>query len=147
LARDPLDFLLRLRRVTKDEAKRAFAAGLVQQTDARRRADAADALLSSEGEMASDLNAGDGAVEAYVKWLPVGRHQAKRARMAHDDATADVIVARAALTVAHAAAEAASTFLERRAAETDVIMARRAQAAMDEVAARPARGNAPDAGT
>ena len=133
MARDALDSLLRVRRASEDEAKRAFAACLAEETLARQRAEAAEAAITREGEIAADLAGGDHAVEAYAAWLPVGQNEVLRTRAAHEQATANVVLARVTLTLAHAAAEAALTFLERRAAEEKAALAKRTQAILDEV--------------
>ncbi len=133
---DPLATVLRIRRVTVDEARRLLSAALSAEEQADRTAAAADAAIGVEGEIAADLMAGDSAVEAYAAWLPVGRAQAAHAWAASDHARSDVARARAALTVARAAAESADTMLRDRQKAVAVEVARRAQAEMDEIAGR-----------
>jgi hypothetical protein len=93
-------------------------------------------MIAKEGEIAADLGADDGAVEAYARWLPSGRAMAAAAREAHDHAQASVAVARAALSAARSAAEAAANLLARRAAERAAAAERKAQQALDEAGAR-----------
>ena len=133
---DPLATVLRIRRVTVDEARRHLAAALDAEEVAHANADAAEAAIGAEGEIAADLMADDSAVEAYAAWLPVGRARADAARAACERARSDVATARAAVTVARAAAESADKLLERRQAVIAMEGARRAQADMDEVAGR-----------
>ncbi len=133
---DPLSIVLRIRRVTVDEARRQVAAALMAQDIAEAVAEAADAAIGAEGEIAADLMADDSAVEAYAAWLPRGRARAEAARLACERAGSEVATARAALTVARAAAESADKLLERRRAAVAQDAARRAQADMDEVASR-----------
>ncbi len=133
---DPLATVLRIRRVTVDEARRLLSAALSAEEQADRIAAAADAAIGTEGEIAADLMAGDSAVEAYAAWLPVGRAQAVQARAASDRARSDVAKARAALTAARAAAESADTLLRNRQSAAAVEVARRAQGEMDEIAGR-----------
>ncbi len=135
---DPLETVLRIRRVTVDDAKRNLAALLRAASAAQAKADAADALILAEGELAANTD-GDHAVEAFAAWLPVGRAAATAARAAHEQVQSDMAKARAAVTVARAAAEAAESLLARRAAERAVAERRRTQAAMDEVAAQQKR--------
>jgi flagellar biosynthesis chaperone FliJ len=142
LSRDPLDFLLRLRIAAKDEAKRAFAAGLVEEAKARQLLEAAEGRILQERDIATSVTQGDAAVEAYVAWLPTGRSHAKAAQDAYDRAVVTVTLARAALNVTHAAAEAAATFIERRAEAAQAVAARQTQAKLDEIAARPAVSDA-----
>ena len=135
---DPLDTVLRLRRVTVDDARRELTALLQAEDRARSSADLAEALIAQEGEAAASLAAGDDAVEAYAAWLPVGRAHALATRAAQEQARCDVSVARAALAAARAAAECAQELLARRAAERARDADRRSQAVMDEVATRRA---------
>lgn len=133
---DPLDTVLRIRRVTVDDAKRELAALLQAEDAAQADADAAEARIAQEGVAAADLAVGDDAVEAYATWLPVGRAQAAAARAAHDRVRCEVAMARAALTVARGAAEAAQQLLDTRAGERMREVERRSQAEMDEIAGR-----------
>ena len=133
---DPLAIVLRIRRVTVDDAKRHLGHALRAADRALRDAEAAEAAITQEGEAAADLGAGDGAVEAYAAWLPVGRGNARAARESYERAQSEVAKARAALTVARAATEAAETLLENRRAEAATHAARHAQAETDEVASR-----------
>jgi flagellar biosynthesis chaperone FliJ len=137
MARNPLDILLRLRNAAQDEAKRAFATRLAEEATAQHLVEEAEARISREREIATDPSLGDSAVEAYIAWLPTGRRQAQAAQAAHERATANVTLARAALTVAHAAAEAVTTILAQRAEAAADLSARQSQAALDEIAARP----------
>lgn len=139
---DPLKTVLRLRRVTVDDAKRALGAVLRAEDAALARAAAAEALINEEAEAAADLAAGDDAVEAFATWLPVGRARAAAARAEHEQYRSEVAMARAGLTTAMAAAEAAENLVKRRDAEHAAVTMRREQAAMDEVAARAAGGPA-----
>jgi len=138
---NPVEFLLRIRRVAEDEAKRKLAEGIAEEARTRQRVADAEALINREGEIATDLAMGDGAVEAYAAWLPVGRKQAAAARAAHENAVATVLLARTALQVAYAAAEAAAGFLERQSDAASAAAAKRAQNALDETAPHPDRVN------
>ncbi len=133
---DPLATVLRLRRITVDEAKMALAAQLRVEDLASRAAAAAAAAIDAECDIAADLMAGDGAVEAFAAWLPVGRARAESARIAYDRASSDVARARAALTAARAAAEAADCLLRDRLAALAATAGRRSQSEADDIAAR-----------
>ncbi len=137
MARDPVEVLRRLRRAAKDEAERNLAARLAEEDAARQRVGAAEARMLRERDIATDPAQGDGAVEAYIAWLATARRQMQMAQDDYERAAADVTLARAALSAAHAAAEAVANFLDRRAEAADEIAARRSQAALDEIAARP----------
>ena len=133
---DPLATVLRIRRVTVDDARRQLAAALQAEDQANVEAEAAETAIGAEGEIAADLTADDRAVEAYAAWLPVGRAKAAAARAACERAGSEVGKARAAVTVARAAAESAKNLLERRRAALTIEATRRAQADTDEVASR-----------
>jgi len=133
---DPLDTVLRIRRLAMDDAARILATCLRVEEEARHAADAAEATIGAEGEIAADLSSGDGAVEAFARWLPLGRARAAAARVRHDTATAETARARAGVTIARAATEAALALAERRAAERNLLAERRAQAVLDEVGSR-----------
>jgi flagellar biosynthesis chaperone FliJ len=144
VARNPLDVLLRLRDAAQDEAKRAFAARLAEEAVAQRLMEEAEARMTREREIATDPNLGDGAVEAYIAWLPTGRRQAQAAQAAYERAMENVTLARAALSVAHATAEAMTTLLQQQIEAAADLTARQTQTALDEIAARlppqPGRG-------
>ena len=133
---DPLATVLRIRRVTVDDARRRLGAALRAADLAVAQVQAADTAITKEGEIAADLMAGDGAVEAFAAWLPVGRAKAAAAHEASERAQAEVAKARAAVTVARAAAESAEVLLQKRGADAALQAARRAQADTDEVASR-----------
>jgi flagellar FliJ protein len=134
--RDPLATVLRIRRITVDDARRQLGVALRAEEEANMAVLAAEAAIGAEGEAASDLTAGDGAVEAYARWLPVGRAQVTAAQAAADRASSEVALARAALTVARAAAESADSLLTRRRDAAQVEVLRREQIQTDEVAGR-----------
>ncbi len=133
---DPLAIVLRIRRVTVDDARRQLAASLRIEERSIIEAEAADAAISEEGQVAADLMGDDNTVEAYAAWLPVGRARAAVAWAACERARSAVSVARAALTVARAAAEAADTLLGDRQRAAALAGSRKAQAEMDEIAGR-----------
>ena len=136
MPRDPLDAVLRVRRMAVDTARRHLAESLTIEEAARQRVAAAEARIESELQVAADLATGDGAVEAFAAWLPIGRALVVAARAEHDKTLTDVNMARAAVTVARAAAAAAADLQSRRAADRAALAERRAQNAMDEIASR-----------
>ena len=133
---DPLATVLRVRRVTADDARRHLAVALRAEKAAEADAADAEAAITAEREVASDLLAGDGAVEAFATWLPVGRARVEAARAAYARAGSEVAMARAALTAARAAAESADNLIERRKAAADAQAARKQQTEMDEIASQ-----------
>ena len=133
---DPLQTVVRLRRLASDEAKRGLAAALQALSLAEAAARAAEQAIHAEGQKALDLDSGDGLVEAYAAWLPAGRARATAARAAVDHQSGAVARARAELTLTRAAAEAAEQLVQRNQAEQAILVARKSQADMDEIASR-----------
>lgn len=134
--RDPLETLARLRHSVVEDARRGLAACLEAEDAARAALRGAGEAIFREQEAAGALDAGDGSVEAFAAWLPLGRLAVAQAREAHARAEAATTQARAVLAAARASAEATDRLLANRAAERDAEAARRAQAALDEAAAR-----------
>ncbi len=133
---DPLDTVLRMRRITVDDAKRELASLLRAEELAQSNAGALEALIGQEAVAAADLAAGDEIVEAYAAWLPVGRAKLAAAQATSEQIRCEIAMARAALSVARAAAESAQQLLSKRATERALDANRRSQAAIDEDALR-----------
>ncbi len=62
---DPLAALLRLRRLTADQARRELADCLRAESEAKQAIAAIDAEIARETEVATGLAGGDAEVEAY----------------------------------------------------------------------------------
>lgn len=139
MTRDALETLARLRHSVCEDARRALAACLEAEDAAGKALHGAEDAIFREQDAAGALDASDGAVEAFAAWLPVGRRAVVEAREADARAGAATVQARAVLAVARASAEAADRLLASRAAEREAEAARRAQAALDEAAARRTR--------
>jgi flagellar FliJ protein len=133
---DPLDTIMRLRRVTVDDAKRELGVSLRAEEEAEAKAKAAEALIGEEAHAAADLSAGDAAVEAFAAWLPVGLSNAAAAQVEYEERRAKVALTRAALSMARAAADVVQNMLDRRAAERAVATSRREQAKLDDMTVR-----------
>ena len=84
------------------------------------------------------LSAGDGAVEAYARWLPSGRRAAADARAGLDRATHDVGLARTAVGLARAAEKALQDELTNAEKAVRDARASREQVELDDVGARSA---------
>ena len=117
------------------EVERCLAAAEL----ARLAADAAAARLQTEADAATDLDVGDGAVEAFAAWLPYGRHAAALAndRRSHADAT--LAVARAGLAASRVAVEVVERLLARSAADLATRRATAATVAAQDRLGRPTR--------
>lgn len=132
MPRDPLDPLLRIRRMAQDEAVAALSRSLQAETDAENLAKQADRQIAAETAAASAVDGDDSVVEAFAAWLPGARHRAAQANVARERAAADVARARAALTMARAAREAVAALIAQRASEQAAAAAGREQNALDD---------------
>jgi len=139
MTHDPLKTLLRVRKNTLEEAQRAVADAYRVERAAAARADEAGNALTRELQVATNLNAGDEAVENFARWLPVGRRALSQAHTAHREAAADLDQARAVLALARAGVRAVELLMERKAEEARLDMARREQHALDDIGSRASR--------
>lgn len=137
---EPLDALIRLRRLARDEATGALAAAL----EAGSRADAAVVAIrrqmADEEALAGRIDTDDLAVEAFGIWLRRARAELQAAELVRERADAETVRARAALVAARAALEAVEAERDRRRVAEREAAQRREQAAPDEAAQhRPKR--------
>jgi flagellar export protein FliJ len=133
---DPLDALLRLRRMAVDEARLGLAECLRTESEAANAAGEVDAAIDRETEAASSLAAGDAEVEAFAAWFHRIRPRQHAAHEAEATAEAETVSARAILAVAQAAVRAAEEMMAKHAAAAHAGAERRAQAEIDEIAGR-----------
>ena len=129
--------LLKLRRRTVEEARTALAEALRRQDVAEAALLAAEAVIRAEADRAAHPDSDDGAVEMFAAWLPNARRRAKDAHARTDHAVADAAEARAALTLARAALEAAETLQQHAHDESVRVASRRDQEVLDEAGRRP----------
>ncbi|GBD56538.1 flagellar export protein FliJ [Gluconobacter wancherniae] len=137
----PLDTLLTLRKHELQAVERTFSEALSQEADAAAEVARAERHLIEEQKMASDPLADDGAVEAFSRWLPVGRAAINSARHNEKNAGLAREIAKSALMMARAAVETVETLQKKRRAEEDAAALRREQNVLDEVGARQSGGN------
>lgn len=136
MARDPIEALLKVRKLAVDAAQQDFAACLRTEGEANRRERVARDAIASESATATRLDADDAAVEAFAAWLPVGRTALAEAEADAERARADTARARAALSVARSAMQAVEELLAERAAQRAAERERRAQAELDDLPRR-----------
>jgi len=136
MARAPLQVLLRLRGTAVDAARGELSALLAKEHHASAAARRAEARIAEEMAQANRIEADDGAVEAFARWLPRGRAAALRTRALAEEAQADCTLARARLSAARAAHEAVKSALSRQAQQEQAAVARAEQAVLDEAGSR-----------
>jgi flagellar export protein FliJ len=133
---DPLEALLRLRRLAVDQARRGLADCLRIESQAAQSVAAIEAAIEHEMEVATSLAAGDVEVEAFAAWLRRVRPKQQAAHAAETQAEAATAQGRAILAAARAAVKAAEEMLERHAAAKLAEAERQAQREIDEAAQR-----------
>ena len=138
MARNPVEALLRLRRLTVDEARRDLAACLDEEIAAQAKARAVADEIMRETAAACRLEATDQAVESFAAWLHRMRPAAQAADAALETAVMHTSEARAVLAAARAAAEAAEQLLARQHADQQAAAAQQEQRVLDEAAGRAA---------
>ncbi len=128
--------LLRIRQSSLDDAKRAVAAALRQQQMMQARSEAESRRFAEESAAALDLASGDEAVDAFARWLPIGRGAVESAREAEQEAVGELDRARIVLGLARAAHRSVELLIEKRTHETELLQGRKSQQVMDEIGSR-----------
>ena len=139
MTRDPLEALLRLRRMTVDEARRDVAECLRIESEAVAAVAAIKASIAHETAAATSLAAGDAEVEAFGAWFRRIRPTQLAALAAKDEAETAMVRARGVLGAARAAVRAAEKMLEKHAAAAQAAAEHRAQREIDEAALQSER--------
>ncbi len=133
---DTLATLLRVRRNNLDEAQRAVADALRLQQQAQARRESEQTRYAEETVAALDLACGDEAVDAFARWLPVGRKAIEAACLAEQEACGEVDRSRVVLGLARAAHRAVELLMEKRNEEERLLHERKAQQEMDDLGGR-----------
>lgn len=136
MPRDPLDGLLRLRRLSLEEAMRELAIRLAAETTADEAVATIEASIVTEQAAASRLDADDLAVEAFGRWLRRAIQEREAATTTRDRTETETARARAVLGAARAAVAAVEAEIARRTADVRAGILRHEQAAIDEHAGR-----------
>jgi flagellar export protein FliJ len=136
MTHDPLEALLRLRRMAADEARRGLGECLRIESEAAAAVAAIEAAIERETEAATCLAAGDAEVESFAAWLRRIRPKQQAAQAAEAEAEAATTGARAVLGAARASVRAVEEMLEKRDAAAQADAQRRAQGEIDEAAQR-----------
>ena len=136
MRQDALATLLRIRKASLDDAERAVGEALRQQQRMQLRCEEEEARFAAETVAALDLAAGDEAVDAFARWLPIGRKTVEIARAAEQEASGEVDRARILLGLTRGAHRSVELLIEKRSAEQALHQERKAQQAMDDLASR-----------
>lgn len=138
MASDPLDMLLRLRRLTVDQARQALADCLGAETIAADRCDEIAGAIVREMDVASAITADDRAVEDFANWLRQVLPNQAAAEAALLTAETQTKEARMVLAATRAGVRAVENMVERKEAERRLQAGRTEQLVLDEAAARQA---------
>jgi hypothetical protein len=139
MSNDPLDVLLRMRRLAVDQARQALADCVGAETVAGDRCAAIAAAIARELTDASKVTADDRAVEDFAVWLRQtlpDQTAAEAALLAAETRTEE---ARLVLAASRAGVRAIETMLERKAALRIQEAARAEQFALEEAVRLPRR--------
>jgi flagellar export protein FliJ len=136
VSRDPLEALLRLRRIAADEARRGLAECLRTEGEAAAAVATIEAAIDRETEAATSLAAGDAEVEAFAAWLRRILPKQRAALAAAEAAEAATTQARGVLGAARAGVQATEETLEKRAVVLRAEAEHNAQNEIDEAAQR-----------
>ncbi|GBR70061.1 flagellar export protein FliJ [Gluconobacter kanchanaburiensis] len=136
MEKSPLDALIALREQELDLVERSFAEAVAREAAAEGQLDAAQEEILSEQRIASSPTAGDGAVEAFSRWLPLGRKAVADAQDRCREAAVDRETVRSALIAARAAMEAVKTVRQERQEEERQADLRKEQNVLDELSIR-----------
>ena len=127
-----LDTLLRIRRASLADALR-------RQQQMQAQCEDEEARYAVETLAALDLASGDEAVDAFARWLPIGRQAVATARAAEQEATSEVDRSRILLGLSRAAHRSVELLIEKRDDEARQTQDRRLQHAIDDLAGRRVR--------
>jgi flagellar export protein FliJ len=136
MTQDPLESLLRLRRLAVDDARRGLSECLRAEGEAAQAVAAIEAAIEHETDVAASLSTGDAEVEAFAAWLRRIRPKQHAAHAAEAQAGAATAQGRAILAAARAAVSAVEDMLAEHAAERMAEGQRQDQREIDEAAQR-----------
>ena len=131
-----LQILLRVRQSSLDDAQRAVADAVRHQQQLQAQSEAEEARYAAETAAALNIAAGDEMVDAFARWLPVGRRAIETARRAEQEASGSVNNARVVLGLARAACRSVEKLIEIRTEQARQTHDRKAQLETDEVGGR-----------
>jgi len=136
MKRNALHQVVRLRRVVLDEAIQDFAECLRKETEAGQTLRTIEAAIAREVDKAGDLDGSDAMVEAFGTWFRRARDDLQTATTGFEQAQADTARARAVMSAARSALEAAESLNSNRQAEANRIEEHHQQNRLDDLAQR-----------
>lgn len=124
--------LIRVRKNEVDEARAGMARALAAESAAMAELE----RQLTQIEVERDEAEGDAGRESFRRWLPVAQEDVARAEKVVQKTRNDSFRVREELIQANAAFKAAQTLLDKREEEQRVLLARREQAELDDLARR-----------
>jgi hypothetical protein len=137
MARDPLDTLLRVRRLAVQNRIRDLAAAVRDEEQACQAQNACGDRIARETAAARSLGERDAALAGFTHWRVRAMQELRAAEARATEAGGRTRGARALLAEARAAMRAVEFALERRKRETDLLAQRAAQHVLDDATRRP----------
>ena len=134
MPRDPMTVLLRLRRMTADEAQRALAECLRAETASAAAVRLVETEIEQETETVCAIETDDRAVEEFGAWFRRIRKEQQAAAFAMQQAEGRTHEARTVLAASRAALQAVEEVMAKREAERQAAEARAEQRQLDEMA-------------
>ncbi len=134
MPRDPMTILLRLRRMTADEAQRALAECLRAETAAAAAVRLIETEIERETEAVCGVETDDRAVEEFGAWFRRIRKERLSAAIAMQQAEGRTHEARAVLAAGRGALQAVEDVIAKREADRQAADARAEQRLLDEMA-------------
>ena len=134
---DPLQTLLRVRRIAVEDGRRVLAASLDASTVATDALRQAERAITLEIERASEPGGSDNLVEAFAAWLPGAKRRVAQARDWQGRQEAEVSRCRADLNACRQALEMLEQLCTERKAAADKERSRQEVLRIDEAASRP----------
>ncbi|MCQ9154346.1 flagellar FliJ family protein [Acidomonas methanolica] len=132
MKRTPLATLLRLRQQDMAEARKRLAQAAAHEREADAAVTQAMAAMQREHDYALKCD-DDGAVEAFGRWLPIGRKAILAARDVARQTALDRTVAQVAFMEAQAALEVVETLMAQQREEARREEERREQQRLDDL--------------
>jgi flagellar export protein FliJ len=130
---DPLQTLLRLRRMAVDQARRSLAECLRRETEASVRVKEIAEIIDRETDAVCQAGMDDRAVHDFAAWLKRVRTEERAATEALLTAEVQTQEARTVLAAGRAAVETVEALIEQRQAERRAAQMRQEQKVLDEI--------------
>lgn len=132
LTRDSLEWIVKLRQMTIDEAREVLGRCIRAEEGIACRLTTLEATIAAETERAADSAVTNVTVDAFAAWFRQKLLELDAVRVTHHDSLAATVRARAELAAAHASLENARSLNGQRAVQLRAERERRFQAQLED---------------